>query len=222
MNSRIKQKIKKGSRTVSSRRWLERQLNDPYVKAAKDHGFRSRAAYKLLEIDEKFKIFKNKTSVLDLGGAPGGWSQVAVKKNSKIKNHKVIAVDIQDMEPIYGVNFIKGNILDNDIIENIQVVLDGKVDIVLSDMAPSASGHRSTDQTRAILLAEMALNIAVYFLNDKGNFCCKLIRGKGEEELVKNMRKHFKIIKRFKPASSRKDSSEIFLIGLNFIHQDLA
>ena len=219
MNSRIKQKVKKGSRSLSSRRWLERQLNDPYVKAAKDQGYRSRAAYKLLEIDDKFKIFKNKTSVLDLGSAPGGWSQVAIKKLSKIQNFKIVAIDIKEMDPINGVNFTQGNILDEGVIEK---MIDGKVDIVLSDMAPSASGHRNTDQTRAILLAEMALNLATNLLNNKGNYCCKLIRGKGEEELVKTMRKYFKIIKRYKPTSSRKNSSEIFLIGINFIHQDLA
>ena len=111
MNSRIKQKVKKGSRSLSSRRWLERQLNDPYLKAAKDQGYRSRAAYKLLEIDEKFKIFKNKTSVLDLGSAPGGWSQVAIKKLSKIQNFKIVAIDIKEMDPINGVNFIQGNIM---------------------------------------------------------------------------------------------------------------
>ena len=219
MNSRIKQKVKKGSRSLSSRRWLERQLNDPYVKAAKDQGYRSRAAYKLLEIDDKFKIFKNKTSVLDLGSAPGGWSQVAIKKLSKIQNFKIVAIDIKEMDPINGVNFTQGNILDEGVIEK---MIDGKVDIVLSDMAPAASGHRNTDQTRAILLAEMALNLAIKLLNNKGNYCCKLIRGKGEEELVKNMRKYFKIIKRYKPTSSRKNSSEIFLIGINFMHQDLA
>ncbi len=221
-NIRVKQKIKKGSRTASSRKWLERQLNDPYVKAAKEKGYRSRAAFKLIEIDTKYKIFKNKNSVLDLGGAPGGWSQISANKILKNKNGKVISLDLQEMEPIKGVLFIKGNILDEVILDTIERKLGNKVDIVLSDMAPSASGHKNTDQMRSILLAEIALETAIYFLNDKGNFCCKLIRGKGEEELVNKMKKYFKQIKRYKPSSSRKGSAEIFIIGLNFIHQDLA
>jgi len=221
-NNRVKQKVKKGSRSLSSRRWLERQLNDPYVKAAKEKGYRSRAAFKLIEMDSKYKIFKNKNSVLDLGCAPGSWSQLSAKKIMKNKNGKVVSLDFQEMDPIEGVLFIKGNILDAVIIDAIEKELGNKVDIVLSDMAPSASGHKNTDQIRSILLAEMALETAIYFLNDKGNFCCKLIRGKGEEELINKMKKYFKQIKRYKPSSSRKDSAEIFIIGLNFIHQDLA
>ena len=154
--NRIKQKVKKGSRSVSSRRWLERQLNDPYVRAAKEEGYRSRAAFKLLEIEKKFRIFKNKFKVIDLGAAPGGWSQVALKILSTNKNKKIVAVDIQEINPIEGINFIKGDILDNNILYEIKNILGGKVDIVLSDMAPSASGHKNTDQTRSILLAEMA------------------------------------------------------------------
>tara|TARA_B100000686_G_scaffold72987_1_gene78732 strand:- start:25281 stop:25964 length:684 start_codon:yes stop_codon:yes gene_type:complete len=222
INNRVKQKVKKGSRNASSRRWLERQLNDPYVKAAKDKGYRSRAAFKLIEIDAKYKIFKNKNSVLDLGGAPGGWSQISANRILKNKKGKVISLDLQEMEPIEGVLFIKGNILDDVIKDTIERELGNKVDIVLSDMAPSASGHKNTDQMRSILLAEMALDTAIYFLNTEGNFCCKLIRGKGEEELVSKMKKYFKLVKRYKPSSSRKDSAEIFIIGLNFIHQDLA
>ena len=221
-NNRIKQKVKKGSRSVSSRRWLERQLNDPYVKAAKDQGYRTRAAYKLIEIHEKFKIFKNKVKVLDLGSAPGGWSQVASKMLSNNKNMKIVAVDILEMKPIDGVHFIKGDILDDTILDDIKNSFSNKVDLVLSDIAPSATGHKNTDQTRSVLLAEMALDTAICFLINGGNFCCKLIRGKGEEEIVKKMRIYFKKIKRYKPDSSRKDSSEIFLIGLNFTHQDLA
>jgi len=222
INKRLKKKVIKGSRSVSSRRWLERQLNDPYVKAAKEKGYRSRAAFKLIEIDVKYKIFKNKNSVLDLGSTPGGWSQISANKILKNKNGRVISIDIQEMEPIAGVLFVKGNILDDSIIDAIERELGSKVDIVLSDMAPSASGHKNTDQLKSILLAEIALDTAIYFLNVGGNFCCKLIRGKGEEELVRKMKKYFKRIKRYKPSSSRKDSAEIFIIGLNFIRQDLA
>ena len=221
-NSRIKVKIKKGSKSVSSRRWLERQLNDPYVIAAKEDGYRSRSAYKLIELNNKFKfLYKGKT-VIDLGAAPGGWSQVAAKIIGLPKSGKLVSVDIQDIIPIVGVSFINGNIMDEKIIETIKNKLEGQTDVVMSDMAPSASGHRNTDQTRALLLAELALDTAKHLLQKDGTFCCKLIRGKGEEEFVGTMRKYFSSIKRYKPDSSRKDSAEIFLIGLNFNDQDLA
>jgi 23S rRNA (uridine2552-2'-O)-methyltransferase len=221
-NSRIKVKIKKGSKSVSSRRWLERQLNDPYVIAAKEDGYRSRSAYKLIELNNKFKfLYKGKT-VIDLGAAPGGWSQVAAKIIGLPKSGKLVSVDIQDIIPIVGVSFINGNIMDEKIIETIKNKLEGQTDVVMSDMAPSASGHRNTDQTRALLLAELALDTSIKLLKKDGSFCCKLIRGKGEEEFVGTMRKYFSSIKRYKPDSSRKDSAEIFLIGLNFNDQDLA
>ena len=221
-NSRIKVKIKKGSKSVSSRRWLERQLNDPYVIAAKEDGYRSRSAYKLIELNNKFKfLYKGKT-VIDLGAAPGGWSQVAAKIIGLPKSGKLVSVDIQDIIPIEGVSFINGNIMDEKIIETIKNKLEGETDVVMSDMAPSASGHRNTDQTRALLLAELALDTAIRLLKKEGSFCCKLIRGKGEEEFVGTMRKYFSSIKRYKPDSSRKDSAEIFLIGLNFNDQSLA
>lgn len=221
-SSRIKVKIKKGSKSVSSRRWLERQLNDPYVIAAKEDGYRSRSAYKLIELNNKFKfLYKGKT-VIDLGAAPGGWSQVAAKIIGLPKSGKLVSVDIQDIIPIEGVSFINGNIMDEKIIETIKNKLEGQTDVVMSDMAPSASGHRNTDQTRALLLAELALDTSIKLLKKDGSFCCKLIRGKGEEEFVGTMRKYFSSIKRYKPDSSRKDSAEIFLIGLNFNDQDLA
>ena len=221
-NPRVKIKVKKGSKTVSSRRWLERQLNDPYVAAAKKDGYRSRSAYKLIELNEKFKFFKKGPSVVDLGSAPGGWSQVALEFVGVSNKGKIVSIDIQDIEPIEGVIFINGSIMDEEIIDTIRQNLKTKADIVISDMAPYASGHKSTDQTRSLLLAELALDAAISLLKDKGVFCCKLIRGKGEEELVKMMRSYFTEIKRFKPAASRKDSAEIFLIGLNFNNQDLA
>jgi len=221
-NSRVKVKVKKGSKSVSSRRWLERQLNDPYVTAAKEDGYRSRSAYKLIELNKKFKFLKKGNTVIDLGAAPGGWSQVASKIIGLPKNGKLVSVDIQDIIPIEGADFIHGDIMDEDIIETIKNKLQCQVDIVLSDMAPSASGHKNTDQTRALLLAELALDTAKHLLQKEGNFCCKLIRGKGEEELVSSMRSFFSSIKRYKPESSRKDSAEIFLIGLNFNDQNLA
>jgi|TARA_B110000116_G_scaffold10667_1_gene8779 23S rRNA (uridine2552-2'-O)-methyltransferase len=221
-NSRVKVKVKKGSKSVSSRRWLERQLNDPYVVAAKADGYRSRSAYKLLDLNDKFKFLKKGNTIIDLGAAPGGWSQVATKVIGLPKIGKLVSVDIQDMAPIEGVSFIKGSIMDEEIIEIIKKELECQADIVLSDMAPSASGHRNTDQTRALLLAELALDTAIRLLKKEGSFCCKLIRGKGEEELVKTMRRYFSSIKRYKPESSRKDSAEIFLIGLNFNDQSLA
>ena len=222
ISSRIKQKVKKGSKSVSSRRWLERQLNDPYVKAAKSEGYRSRAAYKLIEIDSKYKIFKNKVSVLDLGGAPGGWSQVASNKIISSKKKIIVTIDIHPIEPLEEVFCIQGNILDDKTLEIIKNKFPYKTDVVISDMSPSSSGHKNTDQTRSLLLAEIALDVAINLLNINGNFCCKLIRGRGEEELVTTMRQYFKEIKRYKPKSSRKESAEIFIIGLNFMHQGLA
>ena len=215
-NSRVKIKVKKGTKSVSSRRWLERQLNDPYVLAAKEEGYRSRSAYKLIEINDKFKFLKDGSLVLDLGSAPGGWSQVAANIVGVPKRGKVVSVDIENIIPIEGVSFIQGSIMDENILEIIKKELDNKVDIVLSDMAPFASGHRSTDQTRSLLLAELAFYAAIKLLNKDGIFCCKLIRGKGEEELIKIMREYFFSIKRFKPESSRKNSAEIFIIGLYF------
>ena len=221
-NTRVKVKIKKGSKTVSSRRWLERQLNDPYVSAAKKDGCRSRSAYKLIELNEKFNFFKKGQSVVDLGSAPGGWSQVTAEHVDSPNKGKIVSIDIKDVEPIDGVIFINGSIMDDEIIETIRQKLQGGADVVISDMAPYASGHKSTDQTRSLLLAELALDAALILLKEKGIFCCKLIRGKGEEELVKIMRVYFSEIKRFKPDASRKDSAEIFLIGLNFNNQNLA
>ena len=221
-NSRVKVKVKKGSKSVSSRRWLERQLNDPYVAAAKEDGYRSRSAYKLIELNDKFKFLKKSKTVIDLGAAPGGWSQVAAKIIGLPKTGKLVAVDIQDIVPIEGLSFINGSIMDEEIIDTIKKKLECQADVVLSDMAPSASGHRNTDQTRALLLAELALDTATRLLKKEGSFCCKLIRGKGEEELVNVMRRYFSSIKRYKPKSSRKDSAEIFLIGLNFNDQNLA
>ena len=221
-NSRVKVKVKKGAKSVSSRRWLERQLNDPYVIAAKNDGYRSRSAYKLIEINEKYNFFKKGQAVVDLGSAPGGWSQVASKLIGSPNKGKIVSIDIQDIEPIEGVTFINGSIMDEEIITLIKQKLNSKADLIISDMAPHASGHKSTDQTRSLLLAELALEAAIQLLKENGTFCCKLIRGKGEEDLVKNMRTNFSEIKRFKPTASRKDSAEIFLIGLNFNNQDLA
>ena len=195
---------------------------DHYRKLAHEQGFRSRAAYKLKEINKSYRIIGPGSYVLDLGCAPGGWSQVALEFVGASNKGKVVSIDIQDIEPIEGVIFINGSIMDEEIIDTIRQNLKTKADIVISDMAPYASGHKSTDQTRSLLLAELALDAAISLLRDKGVFCCKLIRGKGEEELVKMMKSYFTEIKRFKPAASRKDSAEIFLIGLNFNNQDLA
>src|SRR6056300_975923 len=140
-NTRVKVKIKKGSKTVSSRRWLERQLNDPYVSAAKKDGYRSRSAYKLIELNEKFNFFKKGQSVVDLGSAPGGWSQVTAEHVDSPNKGKIVSIDIKDVEPIDGVIFINGSIMDDEIIETIRQKLQGGADVVISDMAPYASGH---------------------------------------------------------------------------------
>ena len=206
----------------TSKNWLRKQHKDHFVVKSKIQGYRSRSAFKLIEMDNKFKFLKKSKIVIDLGAAPGGWSQVAAKIIGLPKTGKLVAVDIQDIVPIEGLSFINGSIMDEEIIEMIKKKLECQADVVLSDMAPSASGHRNTDQTRALLLAELALDTATRLLKKEGSFCCKLIRGKGEEELVSVMRRYFSSIKRYKPESSRKDSAEIFLIGLNFNDQNLA
>ena len=208
--------------SASSKRWLKEHFDDQYVQQAQKKGWRSRAVFKLDEIQNKDKLLRPGMTVVDLGAAPGGWSQVASKLIGSSNKGKVVSIDIQDIEPIEGVAFINGSIMDEGIITLIKQKLNSKADLIISDMAPHASGHKSTDQTRSLLLAELALEAAIQLLKENGTFCCKLIRGKGEEDLVKNMRVNFSEIKRFKPTASRKDSAEIFLIGLNFNNQDLA
>ena len=213
----VKLKTARG-RKNSSQRWLQRQLNDPYVQQAQSCGYRSRAAFKLLEIQEKFKIISNNTTIIDLGSAPGGWSQIITDTLSKTPNNhsKIIAIDLLDMDPIDGVTFIKGDFLD---IKNKQQLIDltnNKVDLVVSDMAASTTGHPNTDHLRTNLLVESAFMFAKSVLKHNGTFVSKVFAGGAHKELLDELKIQFNKIKHFKPHSSRKESPETYIICQGF------
>lgn len=208
-------------KTVSQQRWLQRQLNDPYVQAAKDRGYLSRAAFKLIEIDEKYKILRPGLKVVDLGCAPGGWTQVCVEKLNAKENYnsKVVGMDLQEVDPpIDGATLLVGDFLEITMQEQLLSLLNGKVDVVLSDMAPSATGHNKTDHLRIMGLAESAYHFARQVLAPGGTFLCKVLQGGTEAELLKQLKQDFKKVTHVKPAASRKDSSEMFVIGIDFNH----
>lgn len=203
-----------GRRKTSSTLWLARQLNDPYVLQSKKDGYRSRSAYKLIEIDDKFHILKPGSVVMDLGAAPGGWAQVT---SQRVKGGKIIGIDLQDMEPIPGVTLFKHDFMAEDAPALLEAELGGKkANIVLSDMAAAACGHTQTDHLRIIALCECAFDFAINNLEKGGSFVTKILKGGTEHELLTLVKKHFKIVKHFKPDSSRKDSAETFLVALDF------
>lgn len=201
-------------RTPSSRAWLERQISDPYVARAKREGFRSRAAYKLTEIDDKYRLLKPGARVVDLGAAPGGWSEVAARRVAP--NGRVVAIDILDMKPISGVEFLKLDFLDASAPERLAVMLGGKADIVLSDMAANATGHRKTDHLRIVALAEAAAHFAREMLRGGGSFLCKVLQGGTEAELLSALKHDFASVKHVKPPASRSDSAELYLLARGF------
>jgi 23S rRNA (uridine2552-2'-O)-methyltransferase len=201
-------------RTLSSRTWLERQLRDPYVMRAKREGFRSRAAYKLAEIDDKYRVLKVGARVVDLGAAPGGWSEIAVRRVGA-EGH-VIALDILDMKPIVDVEFLKLDFLDDAAPERLKAMLGGKVDVVLSDMAANATGHRKTDHLKIVALAEAAAMFAREVLRPGGTFLCKVLQGGTEGELLAGLKRDFATVKHVKPAASRTDSAELYVLALGF------
>lgn len=201
-------------RKLSSKLWLERQINDPYVKAAKDHGYRSRAAYKLIEINEKFKLIKKGGYIIDLGAAPGGWTQVAIEK--AWPKSIVIALDISDFEPIENAICLKGDFLDEATKNIVRSHLKDKADLVMSDMAAPSCGHTQTDHLKIIALCEEAFYFAKENLKEGGNFVAKILRGGTENKLLADLKKHFKVVKHFKPPSSRAESAEMYVIGLEF------
>ena len=199
------------ARSKSSGRWLREHFNDPYVKDSKKQGYRSRAAYKLLELDKKDRLFKPGMTVLDLGAAPGGWSQVAAQRVGN--NGRVIASDILTMDSIAGVEFIQGDFSEKLVLAQLLTALQGKaVDLVLSDMAPNLSGMHSVDQPKSIYLAELALDMAQNHLNPAGAFVVKLFQGEGCDELIASLRRIFDTVKLRKPDASRARSSEIYAI----------
>lgn len=201
-------------RTISSTRWLQRQLNDPYVAAAKEQGFRSRAAFKILQLDEKFNLLRKGQRIIDLGAAPGGWSQVAAKRIGD--NGKLVALDILEMDPIAGAEIIHMDFLSPEAPDKLKELLGGKAHLVLSDMAPSTTGHSRTDKIRIMDLAENAAHFAIEVMEHDGAFVCKLFQGGAEKDLLDLLKKHFTKVKHAKPLSSRADSSESYIVALGF------
>lgn len=208
-----RQKLKTArGRSKSSQLWLERQINDPYVQAAKAEGYRSRAAYKLIEMNEKHRFLKRGMTVVDLGAAPGGWTQVAV--NIVGDSGRVVGVDIQDMDAIPGATVMKLDFTDNKAPAAIKAALGGPVNAVLSDMASPATGHRETDHIRIMALCEMALEFALEVLAPGGTFLAKVLRGGTEKELLDTLKKRFAKVVHVKPPSSRADSAEMYVLAL--------
>lgn len=203
---------KKAGRSVAQQRWLQRQLNDPYVAAAQRDGWRSRAAYKLIELDDRFHLIKKGMRVLDLGAAPGGWTQVALKRGATA----VVGIDLLDIPPIPGAHLLKGDATDPENQQKIVELLGGRPDLFLSDMAPNTSGHASTDHMRIVLLAEMALELAFTMLNPGGHFVAKLFQGGAEKHLLEPLKQRFDVVKHAKPPASRKESSELYVVAMGF------
>jgi 23S rRNA (uridine2552-2'-O)-methyltransferase len=201
-------------RTPSSRAWLQRQINDPYVARAKREGYRSRAAFKLAEIDDKFHLLKTGARVVDLGAAPGGWSEVAARRVGS--SGKVVALDILDMKPITGVEFIMLDFLDAAAPERLKAVLGGEADVVLSDMAANTTGHRQTDHLRIMALAEAAAHFGREVLAPDGSFLCKVLQGGTEAALLADLKRDFAGVKHIKPPASRTDSAELYLLARGF------
>jgi 23S rRNA (uridine2552-2'-O)-methyltransferase len=214
----LKVRIKPGKgRSLSSKLWLERQLNDPYVARAKREGFRGRAAFKLIEIDDKHHLLKPGARVVDLGAAPGGWSQVAARRvGSAQGREKVVAVDCLEMAPIAGVGFIRRDFLDASTGDEIKALLGGAADVVLSDMAANATGHRATDHLRIMALAEAAADFAREVLAPGGALLCKVLQGGTEASLLAALKRDFSHVKHVKPAASRSDSAELYLLATGF------
>jgi 23S rRNA (uridine2552-2'-O)-methyltransferase len=206
-----------GKRKLSSKLWLERQLNDPYVAQAKRDGFRSRAAYKLLEIDDKHHFLKQGITVVDLGAAPGGWSQVAAKRTGSADGKgKVIAIDLLEMPEIVGVTFAQLDFLADNAPAKLLAMLGGRADVVLSDMAANTTGHRKTDQLRILGLVEGAAAFAADVLNPGGTFVAKVFQSGADADLLAQLKRDFATVKHVKPASSRQDSSERYVLAIGF------
>lgn len=206
-------KTSKG-RTISSTLWLNRQLNDPYVKQAKADGYRSRAAYKLLELDEKFRLFKPGDKVIDLGAAPGGWSQVVLKKVGK--KGKLVGLDLLEVPPIMGADLIVLDFMDDDAPERLKTMLGSRANAVISDMASNTTGHNATDHIRIISLCDAAYQFATEVLEVGGCFVCKVLKGGTEHQLLANMKQRFSVVKHAKPKASRADSAESYVVATGF------
>lgn len=200
-------------RSASSARWLDRQLNDPYVQEAQRAGYHSRAAFKLAEIDDRFRLLRPGLRVLDLGAAPGGWSQIAVARAGA---GNVIALDRDDMAEIAGVQFLQGDFLEQDTVAQLEGMLDGGVDVILSDIAPATTGHAATDHLRIIAVAEAVLDFAETALNRGGALVLKVFQGGTEKELLARLKRSFESVKHVKPPASRKQSPELYVVAMGF------
>jgi 23S rRNA (uridine2552-2'-O)-methyltransferase len=209
-------------RTASSQRWLERQLNDPYVAAAKREGYRSRAAFKLIEIDDKHRLLKSGARVLDLGAAPGGWSQVAAERVRAVEGPRhsggqVVAIDLLAVEPIPGVEFLQLDFMDASAPERLRALLrEGRADVVLSDMAAQGTGHTRTDHLRIMGLAEAAVEFACEVLVPGGAVLCKVLQGGTERELLDRLKRAFATVRHIKPPASRAGSAELYVLATGF------
>jgi 23S rRNA (uridine2552-2'-O)-methyltransferase len=207
-------------RSNSSARWLERQLNDPYVHAAKREGFRSRAAFKLMEIDDRYHLLKPGARVVDLGCAPGGWCQVAAKRvksdGSSPRAGVVIGIDYLETEPVPGATILQMDFLDEGADERVKEALAGEADVVLSDMAAPTTGHKQTDHLRIMHLCEVAAQFAVEVLAPGGAFLAKVLRGGTENELLALLKQHFSTVRHVKPEASRADSAEMYVLAQGF------
>jgi 23S rRNA (uridine2552-2'-O)-methyltransferase len=204
-------------RSLSSTLWLERQLNDPYVARAKREGYRSRAAYKLIEMDDRYHLFKPGDRIVDLGAAPGGWSQVAAAHvKAKEGKGKVVAVDLLDMEAVDGVEFAVKDFNDPDAPEFIKNMLGGDADGVMSDMAANATGHRATDHLRIVALAELAADFACDVLAKGGFFIAKVLQGGTEGQLLTRLKRDFATVRHVKPEASRAGSAELYVLATGF------
>jgi 23S rRNA (uridine2552-2'-O)-methyltransferase len=196
----------------SSQRWLARQLNDPYVQAAKTQGFRSRAAFKLLELDDKYKLITKGARVVDLGAAPGGWAQVALLRGAAM----VVGIDLLPVIPVSGARFIEGDFTHEGMDGRLKEMLGGQADLVLSDMAPNTTGHVATDHIRIMALADMALAFAAEVLRPGGAFVAKLFQGGAEREMLNTLKLRFRTVRHAKPPASRKDSKEMYVVAMGF------
>ncbi len=199
-------------RSPAQQRWLNRQLNDPYVAAAQKQGLRSRAAFKLMELDDRFKLITKGCRVLDLGAAPGGWTQVALQRGAG----RVVGVDLLAIDPIAGATLIRGDFEDPDMPARLTELMGGPADVVLSDMAPNTTGHAATDHIRIMGLAELALHFATGLLVPGGAFVAKVFQGGSEKEMLVPMKQRFATVKHAKPPASRKESSELYVVAQGF------
>lgn len=199
-------------RTPASQRWLTRQLNDPYVQAARKQGWRSRAAFKLIELDERFHLIRRGARVIDLGAAPGSWTQVALRRGGG----RVVALDLLAIDPIAGADLVQGDFADPEIAERLTALLGEKADLVLSDMAPNTTGHAATDHVRIMALTESALDFAESVLAEGGSFVAKVFQGGSERQMLERMKRTFRTVRHAKPPASRKESSELYVVAQGF------